>query len=82
MAGRARQLIARNVRALRAARSMTQEDLAGAAEVDRSYVSEIENEHFSVSADMVEKLADVFGVEIYEMFHPDTAARAVSPGDK
>ncbi|QDC37234.1 helix-turn-helix transcriptional regulator [Sphingobium fuliginis] len=76
MAGRARQLIARNVRALREARRMTQEDLAGEAEVDRSYISEIENAHFSVSADLVEKLADVFGVEIYEMFHPDTAENA------
>lgn len=61
---------------MRAARGMTQEDVAGAAEVDRSYISEIENEHFSVSADMVEKLAAVFDVEIFEMFHPDTAARA------
>jgi transcriptional regulator with XRE-family HTH domain len=76
MAYNARNLIARNVRALRAALDMTQEDLAGAAEVDRSYVSEIENEHFSISADMVEKFANVFGVEIFEMFHPDTAAHA------
>jgi transcriptional regulator with XRE-family HTH domain len=75
MAGRARQLIARNVRALRTARNMTQEDLAGAAEVDRSYISEIENAKFSISADLVEKLAEVFGVEIYELFHPDTAKR-------
>lgn len=78
----ARNLIARNVRALRAARGMTQEDLAGAAEIDRSYISEIENERFSVSADMVEKLANVFGVEIFEMFHPDTAARIEAAAGK
>lgn len=61
---------------------MTQEDLAGAAEIDRSYISEIENERFSVSADMIEKLADVFGVEIFEMLHPDTAARIEADAGK
>ncbi|QUT05635.1 helix-turn-helix transcriptional regulator [Sphingobium phenoxybenzoativorans] len=71
----ARRLIARNVRALRVAKGMTQEDLAGAAEIDRSYVSLIENAHFSISVDQVEKLATVFGVAIFEMFHPDTAAK-------
>ena len=79
MVGKARELIAQNVRALRRVRGMTQEDLAGAAEIDRSYVSEIENAKFSASADLVEKLADVFGVAIYEMFHPETAARHDTP---
>jgi len=54
---------------------MTQEDLADAAGIDRSYISEIENERFSVSADLVEKLAEVFEIEIFEMFHPDTARK-------
>jgi len=40
----ARRLIATNLRKLRAAHGMTQEDLADAADVDRSYISEIENE--------------------------------------
>lgn len=75
MKSEARRLIARNVRALRVAKGMTQEDLAGAAEIDRSYVSLIENAHFSISVDQVEKLAAVFGVAIFEMFHPDTAAK-------
>lgn len=78
MKGEARRLIAKNVRALRAARKMTQEDVAGAAEIDRSYVSLIENEHFSVSVDQIEKLAAAFRIEIYELFHPDTAERAES----
>lgn len=76
MTNEARRIIARNVRALRAAHDMTQEDLAGAAEIDRSYVSMIENEHFSVSVDLIAKMADVFGVAAYEMLHPDTAAYA------
>ena len=76
MTGVARSLIAKNIRALRGAHGMSQEDLAGAAEMDRSYLSMIENEHFSISADQVEKIAAVFGLQIYEMFHPETAIRA------
>lgn len=54
---------------------MSQEDLAGAAEIDRSYVSLIENEHFSISVDQIEKIAAILGVEIHEMLHPDTAEK-------
>jgi len=71
----ARRLFATNLRKLRAARGMTQEDLAAAAEVDRSYISNVENEHKSVSADVVEAVAKVFGLDIFEMFHPDTARK-------
>ena len=76
MRGDARRLISKNVRKLRAAHGMTQEDVAAAAGIDRSYVSEIENERFSVSIDQIEKLAEVFGVEIHEILHHDTAANA------
>jgi len=57
---------------------MSQEDLAGAAQIDRSYVSLIENEHFSISVDQIEKIADVLGVEIHEMFDPDLPSRVTS----
>jgi len=55
---------------------MTQEDLAGAAVVDRSYISNVENEQRAVSADVAEAIAQVFGLQTFEMFHPDTAAKA------
>jgi transcriptional regulator with XRE-family HTH domain len=71
----ARRLFATNLRKLRAAHGMTQEDLAAASEVDRSYISNVENERKSVSADVVEAVAKVFGLEIFEMFHPDTAKK-------
>ena len=70
-----RSLFARNVRALRKARRLSQEDLAGATQIDRSYISNIENAHYSISIDQIEKLASAFGVEVYELFHPDTAER-------
>jgi transcriptional regulator with XRE-family HTH domain len=75
MTGTARRLIARNLRQLRGLRKMTQEDLAAAAEIDRSYISEIENARFSVSVDQIEKLAQVLGVEIFELLHPDIVAK-------
>ena len=78
MTGVARKLFARNVRALRTARGMSQEDLAGAAQIDRSYVSLIENEHFSISVDQIEKIADALGVEIREMFDPELPGRVSS----
>jgi transcriptional regulator with XRE-family HTH domain len=73
MTGAGRKLFAENMRALRTARKMSQEDLAGAAQIDRSYVSLIENEHFSISLDQIEKIADALGVEIREMFDPGRA---------
>lgn len=75
MAGVGRKLIARNVRALRNAREMSQEDLAGAAQIDRSYISLIENEHYSISVDQIEKIAGVFGVELHELLDPGTAGQ-------
>ena len=76
MAEQARRLLARNVRALRTARRMTQEDLAGAAGIDRSYVSEIENARFSASIDLLEKMAAAFGVAIHELLMPGTSQQA------
>lgn len=76
MTREARRIIAQNMRLLREARDWSQEDLAGASEIDRSYISEVENEHKSISADKVEKLARAFGVDIYEMFHPETGKKA------
>ncbi len=54
---------------------MTQEDVAGAAEIDRSYISEIENARFSASIDLVEKLAEAFGIDFAELFDRTLAAR-------
>lgn len=75
---KARKLLANNLRALRKSRQMTQEDVAGAAEIDRSYVSLIENEKFAASVDMVEKIASVFALEPYEMLQPEAAKAAAS----
>ncbi len=58
-----RDVFARNMRRLRADREWSQEELAGRAEIDRTYVSALERSLYSASIDMVAKLADAFGVE-------------------
>lgn len=49
---------------LRKQKNLTQEDLAGEAEVDRSYLSEIENGHKNVSVQTLKKIADALGVKM------------------
>lgn len=53
---------------LRRAAHMTQEDLAGAAEMDRSYLSEIENGRKNLSVRILKKIADALNTDITEFF--------------
>ena len=54
---RLRKIFARNLRRLREAAGLSQEDLAAAADIDRTYVSALERERYSPSLDMLERLA-------------------------
>jgi transcriptional regulator with XRE-family HTH domain len=58
-----REVFARNLRNLRREKGMSQEALADEAGVDRTYISALERSAYSASITMVEKLADVLGVE-------------------
>lgn len=58
-----RRVFASNLRRLRAGRSMSQEALAAAAALDRTYVSALEREQYSVSIDTLAKLAAALGVK-------------------
>lgn len=49
---------------LRKRKKLTQEDLAGSAEIDRSYLSEIENGHKNVSVQTLKKIAEALGVKM------------------
>lgn len=60
----AREIVAWNVRELRSQRGLSQEALADAAGVNRTYISEIERMTVSVSVDLLERLAAYFAVEI------------------
>ena len=67
MEKRARKLLARKLRLLRLMKDWSQEDLAGASGLDRSYVSSIERAERNVSLDNIEKLADAFGISLDEL---------------
>ena len=62
-----RQLFAANLRRLRHAKSMSQEDLAHEADVNRTYMSKIEKGGTWVGLEIIGKLAGVLDVEPAEL---------------
>ena len=66
--GSRRAIFGRRVRVLRVARGKSQEDLADAAGVHRTYVSSLERGLRNVGLDNVYRLADALGVEPSELF--------------
>jgi transcriptional regulator with XRE-family HTH domain len=64
---RLRSVFARNLRVLRQRSGLSQEALADAAGVDRTYVSALEREQYSASLDTLEKLADALDVDPGEL---------------
>jgi transcriptional regulator with XRE-family HTH domain len=70
-----RQVIARNVRVARAAKGISQEALADAAGVDRSYMSRVERGITWVGVEILVKLAAVLDVEPYELLMPPPGRR-------
>jgi transcriptional regulator with XRE-family HTH domain len=82
-----RQVFAANLRRLRHARGISQEDLAFRADVNRSYVSKLEKGGSYVGLEIIGKFADVLEVHPAEFlrFPEDNNAsngqRHVSPAD-
>jgi transcriptional regulator with XRE-family HTH domain len=58
-----RETFARNLRRLRNAKGLTQDELAADAGISRSYLSQIESGSFYVSIKIIGKLADVLDAE-------------------
>jgi transcriptional regulator with XRE-family HTH domain len=63
-----REIVARNLRRLRQAKSLSQEELADRAGVNRNYVGMLEREEHSATVDMLEKLAEVLEADPAEFF--------------
>lgn len=63
--------VARNLRRLRQEKSVSQEELAHRAQVNRNYVGMVEREEYSVSVDMLEKLAAALDVDPMEFLRTD-----------
>lgn len=60
-----RDNLARNLRLLRTSRGLSQEALADAAGIDRTYVSALERRKYSISIDRLDQIAGPLGVEAY-----------------
>jgi transcriptional regulator with XRE-family HTH domain len=62
-----RDVFAGNLRRLRHAKGLAQDDLAYEAEISRSYLSQLEKGAFYASLRIIEKLATVLDVEPAEL---------------
>lgn len=64
----AKERLARQLRALRAVRGLSQEALADLAGMHRTYVGSVERSERNVSIEQIEKLADALSVDIRDLF--------------
>jgi transcriptional regulator with XRE-family HTH domain len=68
-----REVFARNLRAARQSKGLSQEELAYRADIDRTYISSLERSVYNASIDVVDRLAVVLGTEASDLLkrHPD-----------
>jgi transcriptional regulator with XRE-family HTH domain len=64
-----REVFAGNLRRLRHAKGMSQDDLAYEAEISRSYLSQLEKGRFYASLNIIGRLADALDVEPAELLN-------------
>jgi transcriptional regulator with XRE-family HTH domain len=67
-----RETVATNLRRLRQAKNLSQEELADRAGINRNYVGMLEREQHAATIDMLEKLAIVLEADPVEFFRRDT----------
>ena len=68
-----REAFAQNLRALRRARGLSQEELAHQAGIDRTYISALERNVYNASIDVVDRLAEVLDVDVTELLKRPSA---------
>jgi transcriptional regulator with XRE-family HTH domain len=64
---RSRKLFATNMRAVRISRNLSQEDLADACGLHRTYIGSVERCERNISIDNMEKIATALGVELQSL---------------
>jgi len=69
-----RENLARNLKTLRTAKGLSQEALADAAGIDRTYVSALERRKYSLSIDRLDQLALSLGVEPHALLMSELPA--------
>jgi transcriptional regulator with XRE-family HTH domain len=62
-----REVLARNLRKLRQAQGLSQEELAHRAEIDRTYISALERSVYAAGIDVLDKLARALNVEAADL---------------
>ena len=72
-----REVVAGNLRRLRNAQGLSQEELADRADVNRNYVGMLEREEHAATVDMLEKLAEVLRVDPIEFLRRAPADRVL-----
>ncbi len=63
-----RAILAENVQALRLALGVSQEKLGEMAGLHRTYISQVERQQTNITLDSLEKIADVLGVRVGQLF--------------
>ena len=77
-----REVFASNLRRLRHAKGLSQDDLAYEAEVSRSYLSQLEKGAFYASLKIVGRLANALNAEPAELLRlPERRGRARAKGE-
>lgn len=62
-----RQVLADNMKALRAEKNISQEDFAAQCELHRTYISDVERCKRNISIDNIEKIAAAFQIKASEL---------------
>jgi transcriptional regulator with XRE-family HTH domain len=62
-----RDVFAINLRKLRRAQGLSQEELAHRADIDRTYISSLERSVYAAGIDVVDRLAVALGVEAADL---------------
>ena len=79
-----REVLALNLRRHRRLQGLSQEELAHRADIDRTYISALERSVYAASIDVVDRLAQVLGLEAAELLArprpPGTGSGASSAG--
>ena len=65
--GPLREVLAKNMRKLRAARGLSQEALAHESGMNRTYVSSVERAERNVSIDNIARIAKAFAIEPWKL---------------
>lgn len=66
-----RAVLARNLRQLRQAQGLSQEELAARADITANYLSSLEREEYAASVDVIERLAKALSVAPGSFFASD-----------